>query len=95
MKKLLVALVMVVGLGLIYCAPSMAWNGYDYDRGNYVEIERGNLVREGQTIEYYDYSTGNYSTGDVTDITRYGSSVEVEVYDYDSGEYRTFDMDGN
>ena len=36
----------------------MAWNGYDYDKGNFIEIEKGNLVRRGRTIEIYDYDDG-------------------------------------
>ena len=71
---------------------SSAWDGYDYNSGTYIEIDRGNLVREGSDIEYFDYGTG-YQYGEVTNIDSYGSSVEVEVYDYNSGEYRTFEMD--
>ena len=59
------------------------------DRGNYIEIERGNLVRVGNDIEIYDYSTGTYKDVEVQSI----SNGEIEVYDYDTDEYRTFDMD--
>ena len=69
------------------------WNGYDWDSGNYVDIESGNLVREGQNIEIYDWGTGSYSDVEVTDIDSFGSGTEVEVYDYSSGEYRILDMD--
>ncbi len=72
-----------------------AWDGYDYDSGNHVEIERDSLVRRGNEIEYYDHEDGEYKYGDVESVRRYGTSVEVEVYDHDSGEYRTFEMDGN
>lgn len=72
---------------------TMAWDGYDYDSGSYVEIEKGNLVRPGQEIEFYDYDSGEYRYGDVESIDSYGSSVEVEVYDQEAGEYRTFEMD--
>ena len=27
------------------------WTGYDYDENSYVEIEKGELVREGKEIE--------------------------------------------
>lgn len=73
--------------------PAFAWEGYDYDTGNYVEIEGGNLVRSGQEIEIYDYEDGEYKYVEVQDINRFGSTVEVEVYDYDSGEYRTLEME--
>ncbi|NVZ10250.1 DUF5334 family protein [Allochromatium humboldtianum] len=78
---------------LLFTATTHAWDGYDYDRGSYVEIEKGNLVRPGREIEYYDYGSGEYKYGDVESINSYGSSVEVEVYDSDAGEYRTFEMD--
>lgn len=70
-----------------------AWDGYDYETGNYIEIESGNLVREGREIEYYDYESGEYKYGDVESIDSYGGTTEIEVYDHDSGEYRTFDME--
>ena len=38
---------------------SFAWDGYDYDSGSYVEIDKGNLVRSGEEIEYYDYIQEN------------------------------------
>ena len=78
---------------LVVATTSHAWDGYDYDKGSYIEIENGNLVRPGEEIEYYDYSSGEYKYGDVESIHSYGSSVEIEVYDSDTGEYRTFEMD--
>jgi hypothetical protein len=62
-------------------------------KGAYIEIEKGNRVRKGEEIEYYDYDSGEYRTGYVESVERSGSSVDVEVFDHDSGEYRTFDMD--
>lgn len=77
---------------LLFPAAAIAWDGYDYDSVNYIEIDQGNLVRPGEYIDYYDHGTGTYQGADVESVTRYGSTVEVEVYDYDSGEYRTFEM---
>lgn len=87
------ALILVALSLLVAPATAFSWDGYDYDTGNYVEIESGNLMRTGNDIEIYDYEDGSYKDVEVTDITRYGSSVEIEVYDYESGKYRTFDMD--
>ena len=87
MKRILALLVLVIP-----CF-TYAWDGYDSDAGTDVEIGQGNLVREGETIEYYDYSSGEYRNADVESINHYGGSVEVEVYDHDSGEYRTFEME--
>jgi hypothetical protein len=78
---------------LLLTPATYAWNGYDYDRGSYVEIEKGNLVRPGREIEYFDYDSGEYKYGDVESINSYGSSVEVEIYDPDTGKYRIFEME--
>ena len=83
---------LAVGL-LGFGSSVLAWDGYDYEAGQYVEIETGNLVRSGNDIEVYDYGDGQYHNVEIQDITRYGNTVEVEVYDYDTGEYRTFEMD--
>ena len=89
---------MKVFFGLIVLAiwsatPVLAWDGYDYETGQYVEVEDGNLVRPGEEIEIYDYETGSYHDVEVQDINRTGRSVELEVYDYETGEYRYLEMD--
>jgi GTPase len=66
-----------------------SWDGYDYDTGNYIEVESGNLVRSGNEIEIYDYQTGEYKNVEVESI----KDKELEVYDHETGEYRTFEMD--
>ncbi len=91
MKQLYLAIVVIVAM--LCASPALAWDGYDYESGNYIEIEKGNLVRPGEEIEYYDYGSGEYKYGDVESIESYGSFVEVEIYDHESGEYRTFEMD--
>ena len=82
-------------LFILFLPPVMshAGDGYDYESGSYVEIEKGNLVRPGQDIEVYDYGTGEYKDMEVQSIDSYGSSTEVKVYDNDTGEYRTLDME--
>jgi hypothetical protein len=77
----------------LFSYPAFAWDGYDYEEGNYIEIEEGNLVREGEEIEIYDYSDGEYKYVTVEEIDSYGGTTEVEVYDYETGEYRTFEME--
>lgn len=80
----------MVAVVSIFMIPSLAiaWDGFDHQSGNYIEIEGGNLVRTGRDIEIFDYQDV-----EVTNIDRYGSTVEVEVFDYEKGEYRTFEMD--
>lgn len=77
---------------LLFTNTVLAWDGYDYDNHKFVEINKGNTVREGRDIEVYEYGKG-YKNYEVDSINRYGSSVEVEVRDPATGESRTFDMD--
>lgn len=84
-------LIAIIAAALLPGAAS-AWEGYDYENGRFVEIERGNLVREGREIEVYEYGEG-YKTFEVESINRYGSAVELEVTDSETGEARTFEMD--
>lgn len=80
-------------LFLLFSQVVFAWDGYDYEKGNYIEIDKENLVRRGNTIEIYDYGDGSYKDVEVEDIHRFGNSVEIEVYDNNTGEYRTFEME--
>lgn len=85
MKKIL-----MIGL---FATSLFSWSGYDYDNGSDIEIDKGNLVRSGKDIEYYDYKDSEYRDAQVNNIRSYGNSIEVEVYDYDNQEYRTFEME--
>jgi hypothetical protein len=68
------------------------WDGYDWQKSQFVEIDKGNLVRESEQIEVYKYGEG-YKTYNVEAVDRYGSSVEVEVNDPNTGEKSTFEME--
>lgn len=72
----------------------LAWDGYDYQSGNYVEIPKGNLVRSGRDIEFYDSGSGEYRNLEVESIRRSGNSVIVEGIDSETGETRELEMDG-
>ena len=80
-------------VAMLFATPCMAWDGYDYDKGNFIEIEKGNLVRRGRTIEIYDYDDGQYKDVEVESIQRIPGAVEIEVVDPETGENRTFEMD--
>lgn len=86
------SLLAVAGL-LAISTSAFAWSGSDTDSAGAIEIESGNLVRQGETIEFFDSDAGEYRSADVESITSDGGSTEVEVYDHDSGEYRTFEME--
>lgn len=78
---------------LTVSAPASCWSGYDWEKGTYVEIEKGQLVRSGRSIEIYDSDKGDYKEVEVESIRRRGNKVEVEVFDNESGEYRSLEMD--
>jgi len=86
MKTITLAILLTATLST---ANSLAWDGYDYNTGNYIEIGSGNLVRGGNEIEIYDYADGTYKDVEVQGM----NGNELEVYDYDTGEYRYLDMD--
>lgn len=81
----------IILLSLLISTQAFAWEGYD-DSGNGIEIEKGNLVRKGKEIEYYDYGSGDYKQGEVQSIRNRGSRTELEILDNETGEYKTFDM---
>ncbi|MGO9137877.1 MAG: DUF5334 family protein [Syntrophales bacterium] len=66
-------------------------DGYDYDTGNYVEIENQDSVIQGNDIEIYDSSDKSYHDVYVISVNR-NAAVIIEVFDYDAGKYRTFEM---
>lgn len=77
---------------ILFCflfSSAYAWDGYNVKNGDYIEIDKGQLVRTGEEIEIYNYSTGEYEYKEVNDI--YDNTIET--YDYETGEYETFDMD--
>ena len=80
-------------LTLLFPFSSFCWDGFDWENGAFVEIEKGNLVREGEPIEVFDYQRGRYIDMEVNDVNTFGSGVEIEATDLSSGEVRTFDMD--
>lgn len=72
---------------------AFSWEGYDWENNSYIEIEKGNLVRDGKNIEIYDYKDGSYKEVEVQNIDKIGNTIEVEIYDKDTKKYRTFEME--
>jgi hypothetical protein len=87
--------VLIIVVIIMFPISVYSWDGVESETGDTIEIESGNLVREGEDIEVYDYSTGGYRDVEVESIQEYGGVVEVEVYDYETGETTTLEMDDN
>jgi len=90
MKKivLIISFLMISYSVLVY-----AWDGYDHDADDYIEIINEDSVVPGNDIEIYDYSDESRHTVHVISINNTGNEAEIKVYDFDEGEYRTFYMD--
>lgn len=69
-----------------------AWDGYDWECSSFIEIEKDNLVKEGEQIEFYDWSKGEYDTLDIDSVDSFGSHVEIAGTD-SYGIERKFEMD--
>lgn len=66
------------------------WDGYSYEKGNYIEVESYDHNGEGEgDVEYYDYEDGEYKTG-YLDMERDGSGT---ITDDETGESFDVDMD--
>lgn len=74
-------------------APALSWEGVELESGNSIEIEEGNLVRTGETIDYFDWDEDEYRTVTIDDISRYGDTVEIEATDDETGETVTLEME--
>lgn len=83
----------IAALFLFFPATALAWDGTDAVEGGMVEIEKGEYVRPGQTIEVYDHETGQYHMMDVYDMYNVYGGTTIEAYDYETGETRYLDMD--
>ncbi|WOH58505.1 DUF5334 family protein [Bradyrhizobium sp. BWC-3-1] len=88
------SLLLAVVTASISFTQALAWDGTNTTTGSSVEVERGQLVRSGRTIEVYDSEHG-YKEYDVDSIRRYGRTVEIEATDATTGESTTFEMDDN
>jgi len=85
-----------IALALLLISPcALSWDGYDYEKGAFVEIQKGNKVRAGEEIQVYDYDKGEFIEVEVQSIRRTGRSVTVEVIDNETGDDRTFEMDSD
>ncbi|WP_286134506.1 DUF5334 family protein [Methylobacterium sp. Leaf123] len=74
-------------------AQALGWDGTNSETGDSIEIGRGETVRRGRSIDYYDHGSGDYRSLDVDSVRRRGNSVEIEGTD-DAGNSVTLEMDG-
>ena len=81
---------LILVLLFIFPLSAFSWDGFDYDTGDYIEIDDSDRpsIKPGAVIQIYDYEDDNHHTVEITSL----NGAYIEVYDEDADEYRTFEM---
>lgn len=87
MKLILVFIILTLPL------PAGAWDGKIRGTSEYVEIGRGQYVRNGEIIEYYNHDTGETHEAEVDSVDDGNGSTNVTVVDGDSGVKSVLEME--
>lgn len=69
------------------------WDGYDWDKRTYIEVQRNQVVRPGRPVEVFDYREGRYRQMEVQSVDRGLGHTEIRVIDSQTGQPRIFEMD--
>jgi hypothetical protein len=72
--------------------PALAWSGYDYDNKTDIEIEAGNLIREGLTFQFYDMKNDTYHTGKITFMEPVAGGTRIQLQELETKKERIFIM---
>lgn len=73
---------------------ALAWSGYDLENSQLIEIDSGNLVREGLIIEFFDNKSQNYYYGKVLQMEYSGHYTELKILQLEEGE-EYYDIEEN
>jgi hypothetical protein len=93
-KKRLVSSGIISGMIFIALNSQVwGWDGYDRESSSSVEIGAGNLVREGNRIQIYDWQDGNYHDAEVKLVEYNFNSTRLEIYDLKTKKTRILWMD--
>jgi hypothetical protein len=69
-----------------------AWSGFDYDNQTSIEISSGNLVREGNIIDFYQQKTNELLSAKVLNINYFGNATELTLQDLHTNQKRVVMM---
>lgn len=72
---------------------SLAWTGYEDNSTNMIDIGKGNLVREGLIIEFFDFNENKIHEAEVILIKYHGNMVELALFDMELQKKRIFLME--
>jgi hypothetical protein len=77
---------------LLFTNSAFAWSGYDFENRTAIEIDSGNLVREGQVIQFYDLNADDFYSAQVIMMESAPGGVRITVDDLDNKKKRTLIM---
>lgn len=94
MKKKNYKLVTAIIALIFLTKPALAWSGYDYQAKTEININSGNLVREGLIIEFYDTKLDEYHNGQILMMEETSSgSTTLRIKDFNlNNKERVFVM---
>ncbi len=72
--------------------PAFSWSGFDYDNQTSIEISSGNLVREGNIIDFYQQKTNELLSAKVLNIGYFGNATELTLQDLHTNQKRVVMM---
>jgi hypothetical protein len=86
---------LIIILILIFPLTVFSWDGYDYETGNYIEIDDSDIraLAPGTIIQIYDNEDNNHHAVEIMSIIKSLDETNIEAYDQDTDEYRTFEME--
>jgi hypothetical protein len=80
---------------LFFClhnTAAIAWSGVDYENQTSIDIGSGNLVREGNIIDFYQQKTNELLSGKVISINYFGNATELIIEELNTTKKRTIMM---
>ena len=91
MKRINLIVILLIAI-LLLPAHIYAWDGYNFDSDNCIEIPDRESVKPDKDIEIYDCEDESYHNVHIISVTRNGTVI-IEVFDHNTGDYRTFEME--
>ena len=73
-----------------------AWDGFDYETGNYIEIDDADIpvIAPGALMQIFDNEDSEYHPVEIIAVENASGETGIEVFDHDMNEFRTFEMEG-
>lgn len=87
-------LLIIITIIIFASKPVLAWDGYEMETANQIEILPGNSVKEGLVIEYYDHTANKGYVANVIELDYgYSQGTRLILENLDDEGQRIFIMD--